>query len=306
MSTDSRPESVQFSVISPLEQRLAAPMYGLSLAFLFFLAGALHLGEAAAVPFQIAYRVCLAALVALYPLFIAEFCVHRWAGNPRWKQDLLLCLLPPLRLGSRDHATGSHLWFPRSGWMRVTPEFQAKVEKAFGLPMIIMALLVLPLMGVEQYMAHRVVGNATFEALLHLAGGLIWLSFTFEFIVMVSISDKKAKYCAAHWIDIAVILLPLVMFLRALRLGRLLRLQQLSRTARIYRMRGTMMKAYKAVLLLNVAQRLLLAKPERRLAQLREKLVEKEHELETMRAEIRSLEAMLQESAPVRLQSDAA
>ena len=304
MSTDSRPESVQFSVITPLDQRLAAPLYCVSLLFLVFLAGALHLGDAAA--FQTAYRICLGALVVLYPLFIAEFCLHRWAGSPRWKQDLLLCLLPPLRLGSRDHATGTHLWFPRAGWTRVTPEFQAQVEKSFGPPMIVIALMVLPMMGIEHYMADRIAGNATFEALIHLATGLIWLAFTFEFIVMISISDKKAKYCAAHWIDIAVILLPLVAFLRALRLGRLLRLQQLSRTARIYRMRGTMMKAYRAVLLLNVAQRLLLAKPERRLAQLREKLAEKERELDALRQEVRTLEAALDGSASVSLQSGAA
>ena len=86
-------------------------------------------------------------------------------------------------------------------------------------------------------------------------------------------------------------LLPLVAFLQALRLGRLLRLQQLTRTARLYRLRGVLLRAWRALLLIDAISRLINGPAEKRLVKLRATLIQKEQELADLRAEIAKLEA---------------
>ena len=103
-------------VIGKLDRQLAAPMFIIALLHLMCLAGALHLHEAVA--YRTAYLLSLWGLAALTPLFLLEFIAHRLAGSPRAKQDLWVCLIPPLRLGSRDHGSGECVWLPRRGWVR--------------------------------------------------------------------------------------------------------------------------------------------------------------------------------------------
>ena len=71
---------------------------------------------------------------------------------------------------------------------------------------------------------------------------LVWTAFALEFVVMISVVDRKLRYCLQHWIDILVIVLPLIGFLRMLRLARLGRLNQLGRFTRLYRFRGSVLR----------------------------------------------------------------
>lgn len=317
--------------LHPLDRALAKPMFAVTLVFLVCLAGVLHL-DAGPAPSR-AVSVCEWGLLLLYPLFLVELAAHLVAGNRNWKQNLLFCLIPPLRLGARDHVRGNCLWLPWIGWNPADRALLNRMEKTLSLPMIAMALLVLPLMLLEwswserisdeardAYHQHLTQGTAaplaevtgaehemTAEALRaarlynpHLAmfiqsgTAVIWLAFTLEFIVMISIVDHKLRYCKQHSIDLAVILLPLAAFLRVARLGRLLRLQQLSKTARMYRIRGLLMKAYRAVLVLEVFDRLTRGGPEARLTRLREALAEKESDVAALRKEISELEESLE------------
>lgn len=278
------------------DQYAAAPMFAVTMIFLFCLSGILHLAEGEEL--QGLSDICLRGLLALYPLYVLEFLAHLALGSNHWKQNLLFCVLPPLRLGARDHVTGQNIWLPVLGWVAVDRELNERLERALSLPMIVIALMVLPLMGIEHFAADRVAANPWLALSLHAATGLIWLAFTAEFILMISVAERKIKYCKAHWIDLAVIMLPLVAFLRVGRLGRLLRLQQLTKTARMYRMRGVLMKLYRAVLLLDVIDRLLRGGPEQKLPRLRETLAEKEREIAELRQEITELEAIVGTVAP--------
>ena len=88
--------------------------------------------------------------------------------------------------------------------------------------MIVIALMILPLMGIEFLITHD-----TFESngLLHsrtlCATGIIWLAFTTVFVVMISMVENKLRYCRDHWIDLAIIFLPTIAFLRCFRVIRL-------------------------------------------------------------------------------------
>src|SRR5262249_61667669 len=76
---------------------------------------------------------------------------------------------------------------------------------------------------------------------LDIGTAVIWLAFALEFLVMASLAEDRINYCLCHWLDLAVVVLPLIDFLPILRLLRLRRLfegQQVSRLGRLYRLEG--------------------------------------------------------------------
>ena len=129
-------------------------------------------------------------------------------------------------------------------------------------------------------------------ALADLSEAMIWWAFTVEFIIMISLVERKIAYCKEHWIDLAVIFLPLVAFLRMFRLARL---GQLSKSARVFRLRGAAVRVKRGVLLLEVIDRLLRGKPQKQLAKLEEALQEKQSEVKDIEYQIRSLRSTLSE-----------
>ena len=90
-----------------------------------------------------------------------------------------------------------------------------------------------------------------------------------------------------------VICLPLIAFLRALRLAQLLRLNQVSRTVRLYRMRGVLIRTWRAIVAMDVLERVFIRNPAERIARLERTLLEKESELEVIRDKIEKLKARL-------------
>ncbi len=274
----------------------------------FFLAGAVWLGYLAVV-LHFHERVddgpifwaALSGLAILTPLFWGEalWCRLRQSANARhvfWS-----AVLPPLRLGVRDPQSNTQIWLPRLGWRTVDARLQHDVSQALSAPMLGVSLLVLPVILVEFLLAERLDSDQRLARATQFATSLIWWAFAFEFIVMVSVTDKRLNYCKKHWLDLAIILLPLLAFLRALRLGRLLRLHNLSKTARMYKLRGVVMRTYRALLLIEAIQRLMHGSPERRLEKLRHQLAVHEEQADLLRSEISKLEsqtaALPQESA---------
>lgn len=277
--------------IKKVDQFAAAPMFFGAVLFLVFFAGTLHLSNVESP--GLASDICKWCLFLLYPLFILEAVVHLALGSPRWKFNLLYCLIPPLRICARDQMTGRAIWFPILAWREVNSEFCEKIRKSFSAPMLVIALLVLPLFAVEHYWQKQIEANPTLADLTALATGLIWFAFTLEFMVMISIEEKRLEYCRKHWIDLAVICLPMIAFMRALRLA------QLSKTARVFRLKSLVMKLYRALLVLEVINRVLQRNPEKRIARLEVVLAEREQEIEGIKAEMAFLtERMALKSLP--------
>lgn len=271
-----------------LDRWLGPVMFWVSVCYLGLVAGLL---------FSPVPGFCAWSLSLFYPLYAAETIAHILTGGQCWWRNALFCLCPPFRIGGRDHVDGGSMWLPMIGWARVDRSLEKRLEKAFSGPMIAIALLVLPLLAVEYHLKSRGIDPSWQMSLfLTTAEGVIWFSFAMEFIVMFSIVSKKLQYCREHWIDIAIICLPLIAFLRALRVTRLLRLQQLTRVGRVYRLRGVAMRMFRAILLLDVIRRFLEGKPEKRLVKLREQLAEQEREIERLRQEIAQLESLLAEN----------
>lgn len=223
-------------------------------ATLFLIALAFGLQELRSQPIDQSFRlnIHLWCLIGLWPLFILELLFHWFTGNRHWKQHLWHSLLPPLRLGGREHRRGQALWLPRLGWVRPTRRLQNRLEQAFSVPMMMVAIAILPILGLEFAYAERQAQHPWLTVGLELGTSIIWLAFTVEFIIMLSVVDSRRRYCQKNWVSLVIILLPLLSFLRVLRLGSLLRLQQVTRASRVYKLRGVLLRLYRAVLALNV------------------------------------------------------
>jgi voltage-gated potassium channel len=281
-----------------LDAWLAGPMWALTIVWMVCLAGGLQdLRHAPTLP--VGTDLYWWGMILLWPLYLLELIAHTLLGSPRYHYNLLYVFIPPLRLGGRDHRTWSRIWLPGAGWQPVNRKLVAQVEKALSGPMVGFALLVLPLLAVEFGWRNTVETHPTLSFALQTTSSVIWLAFAIELIVMVSIARRKARYLAQHWIDLLIVLLPMVEVMPALRLaavGRLskiTKLKYLTNLSRVYRTRGLAMRAFRAFILLDSVQRLLRLNPEKRLAALRDKLEDHYHEIEQIRCEMRELEARL-------------
>jgi len=270
-----------------LDQRLAVPMFFVALAFLLILGALLHLTEGNVLsPFGIQ---CLVALGVLYLFIIAETILHWRAGSQNMRQHISYLLLPVFRLCPRDHVSGQQAWVVGIGWHETTHRFERYLARRFSGPMILVALLVLPVVAIEFIWYETIYQVPIWKFLIETSSGFIWMSFVYEFVVMVSVVEKKIRYCKQHWIDLAIVLLPLVSFMAAARLGRLIKLKQISRTAKIYRMRGLAIRTWRGVVTLNMIDKLLRRDHTFRMEKLESEIAEKQRELELLQHELDQL-----------------
>jgi hypothetical protein len=206
-------------------------------------------------------------------------------------------------MGCQSQTRPNHIWLPVLGWRETDGRLRHTLERAFSVPMILFALMVVPLLALEYFEAEKIRAEPVLALWLDIGTGVIWLAFTVELIVMVAVSDRPVRYCFLHWIDVAIVLLPVVEMLplfRLLRLGRVLRLEQLLRWARLHRLQALVARGWRALLLLQLAQRLLGRSLEGRLKQLQELRQAKEEELADLRREIAELEERIAQRAMSR------
>ena len=270
-----------------LDRKLARPMFWVSIAFLVLLGIVLH------VRLEVGSQIVsasLSALAVIYPAFVLEFAARWRDGERRWRQFALYCLIPPLRIGARDQQTGDHVWLPRWGWCRIGRPLRDKVRRAFSGPMIAIACLILPVLACEFFWRQVIDQRPLLALLLDISTAIIWIAFALEFVIMLSIVNAKVRYCKENWIDLAIVCLPLLAAARLLRLGSLGRA---FRAARIYRLRGVFMRAYRGLLALEVIYRLGVVKPAARLRRLKRELSEKEEEIAELRQTIERLESQM-------------
>jgi len=247
-------------------------------------------------------RIALGLMLVAWPVVFAES-VYHWIIRPntwamRWFhfQSLIFCLCPSLRMGAKSAEMQGQLWLPGLGWQRPNRRLRRRLEQHFSIPMICIALLILPVLIVEFLLKDQVARYQWLRVLLHFGTGVIWFAFAAEFILMVSIAEKKIDYIRRHWVDLAIIVLPFFSFLRSLqamrgtRIARLARVPQIAKLARAYRLRGTVLKAFRALVLLDVSTRLFRKTPEKQLTRLREELVTTQREARLIRLMIVRLE----------------
>ena len=245
--------------------------------------------------------VTLTVMLLIWPLVILEAIFH-WFTRP-WNLStlryhlfgVLHCLCPSLRMCARSLEVADRVWLPGLGWRRLDRRLRIRLERLFSVPMIGIALLILPVLILEFFFKTQVAQSAALRLALHFSTGLIWFAFAGEFILMFSVAEKKLDYCRKNWLDLAIILLPFISFLRSLRAlratraAKLLRVSQLARFARMYRLRATALKGFRALVVLDLFRRLL-GGYDGSIKRMRSRLDEIESEARQLRADIRRLE----------------
>lgn len=283
------------------EDRLAAPMFAAAVLFLVVLAGLFHRLPREEI-FEWERETIETALVLLWLVIIVE-AVYRCLARPpavsrrrALGRFLLLALVPPLRLGAAGQLRAGQLWLPYLGWREIDASLRKALERCFSVPMIVIAFMILPLLLID-YKWHEVIVDSPMLSLVFDIGvSVIWLAFAVEFIVMVSAAESPWRYCLIHWIDVAIVVLPVFEVLPLaglLEKLRILRLEQLSRMGRLYRLQALAMKAWRSFLVLDVIQRLIGQKLEKRLERLQELLLVKEEEVAQLRKELAELQERL-------------
>jgi voltage-gated potassium channel len=206
-------------------------------------------------------------------------------------------------MGCRSQVRPNHIWLPGLGWQEIDRRLRQTLERAFSIPMIFFALMVLPLLAVEYYEADRIRAEPLLALWLDIGSSAIWLAFAIELIIMVAVAERPWHYCFYHWIDVAIVLLPVIEMLpllRLVRLGRLLRLEQLLRWGQLHRLQALVMRGWRALLLLQLVQRLMGRSLERQLEQLQQLLQAKQEEEAELRREILELEERIAQRARKR------
>lgn len=108
-----------------------------------------------------------------------------------------------------------------------------RVERAFEVPMLVAALLVIPVIAVEQSD-----GGDPWRTIAAVTNWAIWLAFAVELIVMLVVVRDRWGWVRSHLLEVIVVVLtpPFLpssfQALRALRLLRLLRLLRVAQHAR--------------------------------------------------------------------------
>ncbi|MBN1855090.1 MAG: hypothetical protein JW829_20320 [Pirellulales bacterium] len=289
---DGDRESLDRPALGWLDRFLAPLMWFAGLASLICTAGALQDLRTGTIG-SIGHAICWSGILTLWFLFPIEWGLHILAGSLyRW-YHLIYCIAPPLRLGGKDHTKWRWIWLPWFGWQSVDRELISRIEKVFGGPMICIALMILPLLAAEWFWSRIIDETPWLRFMLDTAMSVIWLAFAFELIIMISITRQKIVYCIRHWIDIAIVILPFIAFMRAFRLLQLGRVEYVGRALRVYRVRGMAMRAYRAILMLNIVRHLAQLNPEKRLAILRERLADQQYAIRATEREIAELEERL-------------
>lgn len=222
----------------------------------------------------------------LYLLFIVDFFVMLYLKNQSdQKVDrtefifrLLTLLFPPFRIGTRDITSGRYIWIPFWKWSLVTAGLFSELKRRFILPMILIALLIVPVLVVEwKFMeeAEDLLPDLDLELIMASIQDIVWTAFAFEFLLMFSLTNEKLKYCKKNWIDLLIILLPFVSFLRTFRFSQIARLKYATRS---FKLRGVMTKTRQGLIFIDFIRRIFRIKPESELRRLQKMLRDNEQE----------------------------
>ncbi|MGQ9650147.1 MAG: hypothetical protein ACUVXJ_08550 [Phycisphaerae bacterium] len=135
------------------------------------------------------------------------------------------------------------IFIPVYGWLEVDDTHRARVGHYFHAPMLILALLVLPILLIEWSYGNRIqAAHPAARWAICVSGAIIWLAFLVEFIIKVSIAESRRRYVTKNWLDIAIVALPLLRPLRALRV---IRTAEVARVSRLFTIRGAIMKMFR-------------------------------------------------------------
>lgn len=142
------------------------------------------------------------------------------------------------------------IWLPVRGYLDVDDDIRKRVDRFFSVPMLTLALLVLPLLVVDYYISRGTDKEHWLTTVVLVSHVAISLAFAVEFGVKIWIAQSRFGYLGRNWIDLIIIILPFLRSIRVFQTFRMLRSLEAARVvqiSRIYAMRGVGLKAVRTM-----------------------------------------------------------
>ena len=132
------------------------------------------------------------------------------------------------------------MFIPCYGWIDADDDHRRRVDRFFHTPMLVLALLVLPVLGWEWYtIKHPEFKHSALDYAVNAAMLFIWFAFAVEFMIKIAIAKSRVQYATKNWLDVVIIVMPMLRPFRALSVFRAARLAQMSR---VFTLRGVLFK----------------------------------------------------------------
>jgi hypothetical protein len=247
----------------------------------------------------------------LWPVFFLErllyliFCDHK-----TWKSYLnlfLITLIPPLRLAARRCHEENAIWW-KGAWQTVDKELHQRIEKQFLYPILIVSLFMIPFWITEIFFPETLYTKyGLLYMITHFGNALIWGLFVTEFTLMISITPKRFDYLITHWLELLIIILPMLALTRFIFIAKYLKLSKsgyllwfvkLQDILNIYRARSVLHRIIRILVIIDIMKRLFQHRnPKKYLLMLRKKLAEKEEEIEELKKQIHETELLIEKKA---------
>ena len=124
-----------------------------------------------------------------------------------------------------------------------------RVDRLFHWPIIALAMAILPLLVIELIWMPA----GWLRTVVAVAFGIVWAAFVVEFVVKFTIAESRLEYARRNWLDLVIIAVPV--------LGPLRLKASVTRTARVFKLRGVGMKfaryAFTVIIGMEATERLL-------------------------------------------------
>ncbi len=250
-------------------------------------------------------------LFGLWFIFAIErFLYLSLCPNKTWRSFVaafFIILFPPLHLAARRCHTKQYIWY-FTHWELVREELFEKIDRQFLFWIVIILVIMTPFWLLELFFSIKLEQYILLQHVMNIGNAIVWAVFVAEFIIEISITRKWHQYLIKHWIELLIILLPMLAFARFLRLTQFGFLSKFGfiqkmivtytvkwqKLLNMYRARSTLNRLIRIAILIDVLRRWQQRRnPKKYLQHLQEQLAQKQRELAEIEHKITETEKLI-------------
>jgi len=286
-------------IYKKFESIIAKVMFVITIIFLFLIGLIIQYWQTDKGLELLSYsQIIITILLIVWPIFFFERLLYLIFCDDKktWKSylsPLFVTLLPALHLATRACGKREYiLWSFR--WQLVTPDLYTHIEKKFLYPILLLSLIMIPFWITEIFYPEKLTTHPLFIHLINRGNALIWILFVTEFFILFSIAEKRMDYLKKHWMEILIIILPMLALTRFVLISRSLYLIRIQHFLNIYRSKVVLNRIIRILVILDLVKRFYKRRnPEKYLIRLQKQLTEKEKEISDLKTQISEMEQLI-------------
>ena len=298
-----------FRIYQFIESVSAAIMFWVTIVFLTTMAIIIQYVQIDSGLERLLYAQQLVTLLLIcWPIFVIEKIISLIFCQQTWKSYfglVFVMLLPPIRLATRRCNHSDFIWLFR--WRLINSSLYTALEKRFLLPILLLSLFMIPFWITELFSPDKLNNHRLLYHSINLGNALIWELFVIEFIIMFSIAEKKLYYLKKHWLELFIIILPmlalasilisryaLIRQVKLIKPAKLLKIERIRRILNIYRARSVVNRILRILIVIDIFKQFYQRRnPQKYLALLHEKLAQQEQEIVEIKQQIQETKQLI-------------